>query len=128
MLLSFRSDRVFEEAARSDEACDKLILRLQRARRLEFVFLLVLLLLVLAAGGWASMQLNHILDSIVSGTPHTNTESALKKLTMKAAAFIVPFLVVMGSSIVHLLHTDACIKMLIFIRGRQSRQSAAAEK
>lgn len=121
MLLSFRSDRLFEEAARSTDGCDKLLKRLQRLRRLIWVSSFGFSIIALGFCIWAFIPLNRWLNSPESPAPSLTSASAI-------IALAIPFFFAMGSLWAGFLHTDACVKFLLIIRGQQAHRDAAGKE
>ena len=123
----FRSDHLFEEAARSTESCDKLLKRLQRERKFNLISILVLALVALTLCllafiplmGWLhspTFPMPPSLDWLVTSFPPSLIYSIL----------MVLFVGLTGQFAL-MLHNDVCIKMLLFMRGHRPPPNTASD-
>ncbi len=115
----FRTDRLFAEAARSPEHCDKLLKRLQRAR--AWLLVIFILIACLAAAGlcYEFSRIMRFLDAIVISPPGSKTpdppQLSLIALLSTMAMLTLPF------EWATILHADACVKMLLILQQQQAR-------
>ena len=121
MALFRRSDRIFEEAARDDAACDALIKRLQRDRKGFFILIVGLSLVILIPCVWGLV----ILTAALLRTPifpmSRSAEFILsipRPLIFGVAAQIF---IAIAVALVRIWHLDACIKFLLFARASKAR-------
>lgn len=117
----FASDRLFEEAARSPESCDKLLKKLRRARMFSLIAGLALGLIPIALGIPLIVGLMRFLNSPFTVSPPTLAGHSVSAAMIWAAA--LPLLVGIITQIIFMMHCDACIKMLLFVRGQQNSSS-----
>jgi predicted nucleic acid-binding Zn ribbon protein len=111
-----RFDRLYEEAGRSSDSCDNLLKRLERSRHLYIISFLVLLLFALAVCVWAFIRLMRWFESPTLSVPPS--------LDRVIYPLVVPFCIGLAFDFALILHTDVCIKMLLFMRGHQTRPTA----
>jgi hypothetical protein len=119
----FRSDRLFEEAARSADGCDKLLHRLKRARTFGFISFLALAFITLGFCVWALVLLMRVIHSPTLATP-PSVDTILSFPPSLVASLAVAVLFGLALDFAMILHNDACIKMLLLIRGQQTLSAA----
>ena len=118
---SNRFDRFFEEAGSSTDSCDKLLKRLQRARKLCFVSFFGLLLVALAVCLWAFIPLMRWLHSPTFPMPPSVDWLVSSIPPSLIYTIAVPVFIGLAFDFAFLLHNDVCIKMLVFMRAYQTR-------
>ena len=122
-----RSDQLFHEAARSSESYDRLLQRLQRARKHGLISILVIVLIAIAAGLAAFIPLARWLRSPTFPQPPTvewlNTWLSPELINLAAAILAIK----VAAFLALVLHHDLCIKMLILSRSHQASQAAAKD-
>ncbi len=119
-----RFDRIFEEAGRSPDSCDKLLKRLQRSRKLCLISILVLALVALALCLWAFIPLMRWLNSPTFPIPPSVDRLVSSIPPSLIYTISVPFFIGLALDFAFMLHNDVCIKMLLFMRGHQTRPTA----
>lgn len=123
----FRSDHLFEEAARSADNCDKLLKRLQRERKLNLIFLLAQAFVALALCIAAFIPFIRWLRSPTFPLPPALAWIVSSISPSFIYAISVPFFMGLAVQFGFMLHNDVCIKMLLFSRGHQARLNTANE-
>ena len=108
-----KSDRLFEEAARSPEDCDKLLKRFKRIRTVQFITMLMFVLVVVAFGVWLAVPLQRILTN--PELPAPEWLDAAKHVAMPLMTLTLFF---MALQLILLNYTDSSIKMLLLVRGK----------
>lgn len=117
---SNRFDRFYEEAGRSPASCDILLKRLHRARKLCLISFFGLLLVALAVCLWAFIPLIRFLDSpTVPASPSVDRIVSIPPSLLITIA--IPIFIGLAFDFAFLLHNDVCIKMILFMRGHQTR-------
>lgn len=122
-MASNRFDRFFEEAGRSPECCDKLLKRLLLARKLCLISFFGILLTALAICLWAFIPLMSFISSPTFPPPHP-VDRILSIPPSLIITIAVPFIIGLAFDFAFLLHNDVCIKMILFMRGHQTRPTA----
>ena len=118
-----RTDKLFEDAARSPEQFDLLLKRLRRVRSLLFSTLVVITLIVLVGGGWFFVKIILALQGpqkelfSLLQRPHFFDASQLPYLTITFAVFIFSL---MGAA----MDADGRIKMLLLFRAAREAQAS----
>ena len=108
-----KSDRLYEEAALSPEAFDRLLNRLQRTRTNILTTNWVLALVLAAFGVWLLIRLKLFLTDPTQPAP-----AWLDPAKYLAMPLVTSILFVVTTQLIGLSHTDACIKMLLLVRGK----------
>ena len=122
----FSSDRLFEEAARSQESFDKLLRKLKRERRFSFIFGLALVIIPVGFGVPLLIRTMRVLES-----PETVSLPTLGGHSIDATLIgmlAVPLLIGIISQHILMRHADACIKMLLFMHGQDKGSKTEAQK
>ncbi len=118
-----RTDKLFEDAARSPEQFDLLLKRLRRARCILFSTFVVVILIVLVGGGWFSVKIMLALrgpqKELLSllQRPHFFDASQLSYLSITFTVFIFSL---MGAA----MEVDGRIKMLLLFRAAREAQAS----
>ena len=118
----FPSDRLYEEAARSPESYDKLLKKLRRARMVSGICMLVIGIITVGVSVPLSIRAMQVLKS-----PETVSLPKLGGVTVDASLIgPVAALLLIGfiQHLIFMMHCDACIKLLLFMRVQQSRTHA----
>ena len=113
------SDRLFEEAARSPESYDKLLRKLKRERRFSFIAGLALGIIPIGFGIPLLIRMHRVMES-----PDTVSLPTVWGVPFNAAMISLmaaPLMAGIIAQSILMRHADACIKMLLFVRGQQSR-------
>ena len=118
----FKTDQLFEEAGRSPESCEKLIVRLKKWRRGFLINLIGTVVVVTGFCVWGLVLSTRAFNAIVAGNSHSpDTDlpfdaSLVRMLTPMVLVFLV-------TQIIMIQHHDACLKLLLFMRAQQGLSS-----
>jgi hypothetical protein len=116
----FRTDRLFIEAAQSPTHCDRLLKRLKRDRVFLSIVLIVVACAALGCLAWEFSRFSQYLDTIGS-TSLTDLDKRLKPSLSWAGYVGIALSFQVIFEFVVLLHSDACIKMLLILREQQAQ-------
>jgi hypothetical protein len=112
----FRTDKLYEEAARTPEASDNLLKRLQRARRSSCILFVIFILLVAAFCVWG----------LVVGAQWMRNPSPESPWWLSANPWILAGPIV-GAALIEfiwMVSYDSQIKMLLFLRSQRNWSNA----
>ena len=106
-------NRLYEEATRSSEACERLLKRLKKTRTIQFITMLGFALVVAASAVWLLIPIHRFLTD-----PPLPAPAWLDPARYLAMPLVVSFLFVATLQLMGLNHTEACIKMLLLFRAK----------
>ena len=113
----FRTDRLFAEAARNPERCDKLLKSWKRGRLVMLIFLIVFGALAIAGLCYELSRLHHFMDVIIDSkfgdkSPDGPKLSPFASLTLFCS-------ITFFSEMIFLSYADTCVKMLVILQQQQ---------
>jgi hypothetical protein len=112
----FRTDKQFESAAKSPEATDQLLKKLQHSRQVALAVVGVCVLIIVAISAWAFTSASQWIQHPSSDLPAA--------LSQNLWCFVAPLIGVATTELLLMGSYDSQVKLLLFLRGQRSAPAA----